>query len=202
MEQESDRDLEAICAVPLEESLDKARSSFCEAMDDDFNTGEAIAQLFTMARDLRDVPEEARSSGLEVLRDLGRILGLFQPGDTGLGIGLGEGEGQALLGKVLGALLSVREAARSAGEFATADGVRDLLVAQGVEVSDSAEGVGWSVGTGESPDLEGLLNGAMDLREAARERGDYATGDGIRDRLGEVGVSVQDATGRSTWTLG
>ena len=31
---------------------------------------------------------------------------------------------------------------------------------------------------------------------------DYATADGIRDRLGEVGVSVQDATGRSTWTIG
>jgi cysteinyl-tRNA synthetase len=41
----------------------------------------------------------------------------------------------------------------------------------------------------------------MDLREAARERGDYATGDGIRDRLGEAGVSVQDEAGRSTWTL-
>ncbi len=74
-------------------------------------------------------------------------------------------------------------------------------MAQGVEVSDSAEGAGWSVGSGGAPDLEGLLNGAMDLREAARERGDYATGDGIRDKLGEVGVSVQDAAGRSTWTL-
>ena len=147
------------------------------------------------------MPLETRSSGLEVLRDLGRILGLFQPGDTGLGEGQGEGEDQALLGKVLGALLSVREAARSGGEFATADGVRDLLVAQGVEVSDSADGVGWSVGPGGAPDLEGLLNGAMDLREAARGRGDYATGDGIRDKLTEVGVSVQDEAGRSIWAL-
>ena len=201
LDQESDRDLEAICAVPLEENLDKARASFCTAMDDDFNTGEAIAQLFTLARDLREVPEEARTPGLEVLRDLGRILGLFQLGDTGLGEGLGEGGDQALLGKVLGALLSVRETARSASEFATADGVRDLLVAQGVDVNDSAEGAAWSVGSGGAPDLEGLLNGAMDLREAARERGDYATGDAIRDRLGEAGVSVQDAAGRSNWTL-
>jgi cysteinyl-tRNA synthetase len=201
LDQDSDRDLEAICVVPLDENLDRARASFCAAMDDDFNTGEAIAQLFTMARDLREVPLETRSSGLEVLRDLGRILGLFQPGDTGLGEGQGEGEDQALLGKVLGALLSVREAARSGGEFATADGVRDLLVAQGVEVSDSADGVGWSVGPGGAPDLEGLLNGAMDLREAARGRGDYATGDGIRDKLAEVGVSVQDEAGRSIWAL-
>jgi cysteinyl-tRNA synthetase len=202
LDQESDRDLETICAVPLAENLDHARTSFCTAMDDDFNTGEAIAQLFTLARHLRDTPAEQRTPGLEVLRDLGRILGLFQPGDTGLGVGAGEGEDQALLGQVLDALLKVREAARSAGEFATADGVRDLLVAQGVEVSDSAEGVGWSLGTGESLQLEALLNGAMDLREAARKREDYATADGIRDRLGEAGVSVQDATGRSTWTIG
>jgi cysteinyl-tRNA synthetase len=41
----------------------------------------------------------------------------------------------------------------------------------------------------------------MDLREAARGRGDYATGDGIRDKLAEVGVSVQDEAGRSIWAL-
>jgi len=198
--EESERDLAAICAVPLSDNLDQARSSFCAAMDEDFNTGEAIAQLFTMARDLRDVPAADRGQGLEVLRDLGRLLGLFQLGDTGLGRGK-QGGDQVLLGQVLDALLAVRATAREARDFSTADGVRDLLVGQGVEVKDSDEGVGWALGAGQAPALEALLDGAMDLREAARERSDYAMADGIRDRLGEGGVSVQDAEGRSTWTL-
>ncbi|MBA3687173.1 MAG: cysteine--tRNA ligase, partial [Planctomycetes bacterium] len=47
---------------------------FAEVMDDDFRTGDAIAELFTVAK--LETP-----AALRLVRDLGRLLGLFQPGD-------------------------------------------------------------------------------------------------------------------------
>ena len=42
----------------------------------------------------------------------------------------------------------------------------------------------------------GLL---INLRKEARERKDYATGDAIRDRLGELGVALLDKKEGTTW---
>jgi cysteinyl-tRNA synthetase len=40
------------------------------------------------------------------------------------------------------------------------------------------------------------------LRKEAREKKDYATGDSIRQRLGEIGVILEDKKGATEWRLG
>ncbi len=198
LEDSAVRSLEDVCNVPLPPAQAAAREAFCSAMDDDFNTGEAIAALFSLARELREQGEGDSEPGLCVLRDLGRILGLFQPGDDGFASNSG-GDERDRLGVVLDALLRVRAAAREAREYSTADGVRDLLLAQGVTVNDGAEGATWDEDPGTPVDLRVLLDGAMGLREAARDRKDYATADDVRDQLALAGVNVADVGSASNW---
>ena len=47
------------------------------------------------------------------------------------------------------------------------------------------------------PDLAGLL----DLRQAARERRDYATADAIRDQLNGAGIVIEDTASGANWSL-
>jgi cysteinyl-tRNA synthetase len=49
------------------------------------------------------------------------------------------------LGPFVSALLDVRGRAREARDWATADRIRDQLVAAGVEVHDTADGVAWEL---------------------------------------------------------
>jgi cysteinyl-tRNA synthetase len=53
---------------------------------------------------------------------------------------------------------------------------------------------------------EALLDNAIrlliDLRKEARQRKDYATGDAIRDRLGEIGIALLDKKEGTTWERG
>ena len=98
----------------LPEGLAARRDRFVAAMDDDFNTGEAIAELFSLASDARSAPSPAEAeAALRLARDLGRQLGLFQPGDSERLAAVGGGV-EAALAPIAEALLEVRRAARSA----------------------------------------------------------------------------------------
>ena len=141
-----------------------------------------------------------RESVLELMRDLGRLLGLMRPGDLGrLG---GSGGGDERLGALAEVLLVLRKAAREAKDFATADGLRDLITAQGIGVLDGAEGSTCELeGAGEGA-LAALIDGALGLRREARGRKDFGTSDAIRDGLVSVGVLIHDGPEGSSWELG
>jgi cysteinyl-tRNA synthetase len=47
--------------------------------------------------------------------------------------------------------------------------------------------------------LDSVVHLLIDLRKEARERKDYASGDAIRDRLGELGVALLDKKEGTTW---
>jgi len=61
------------------------------------------------------------------------------------------------------------------------------------------------VGGGGDDDAQELLDKTIhlliDLRKEARQRKDYATGDAIRDRLGELGVALLDKKEGTSWEL-
>lgn len=126
------------------------RDRFDVAMDDDFNTPEALAVLFELAREVNraretDAEEAARLAGL--LRDLGGVLGLLQTEpDAYLKGGGDEAVVPGLTAADIDDLLQQRQAARKAKDFATADRIRDDLQARGIVIEDGAGGSTWRRG--------------------------------------------------------
>jgi cysteinyl-tRNA synthetase len=110
---------------------------FKEAMDDDFNTAEAVAVLFELANELNrnPDPEVAR-----LLRGLGNILGLLsRPAERFLQDGLPEGWTVDRIEQAIAA----RAAAKKAKNFAEADRSRNELLAAGIVLEDGAKGTTW-----------------------------------------------------------
>ncbi len=135
--------LAALLATALPPVADKARSAFCAALDDDFNTGAAIAQLFTLASEANKATGAEREAVLDACAGLGRILGLFQPGDLEVLAGNTGGAGDERLAKVMGLVLELRQKARANRDFATSDVIRDQLKAAGITVKDGKDGATW-----------------------------------------------------------
>ncbi|HUF38750.1 MAG TPA: cysteine--tRNA ligase [Anaerolineales bacterium] len=125
-------------AEPLAEQVERTRTVFQEAMDDDFNTAGALAGLFDLVRAIN----AARDAGVEpggiaaaqaALLELSRILGLkleTTPADE-------------TIDPFIDLLLEVRKALRAARLWELSDLVRDRLVSLGIVVEDSKDGSIW-----------------------------------------------------------
>ncbi|GBE10536.1 cysteine--tRNA ligase [bacterium BMS3Bbin12] len=120
---------------------------FHAAMEDDFNTPEAIAVLFGLAREINrvrasDAQEAARLGAC--LRALGGVLGLLQRDpDRVLQQGAPAG---ALDDAEIETLIRERAAARRRRDWSAADRVRDRLQEAGVILEDGAGGTTWRRG--------------------------------------------------------
>ena len=109
---------------------------FEKAMDDDFNTADAVAAVFDLVRfantNLSEESSSAFAAGLlEQLLTLTDVLGL---------IALPKAE---ILDKEIEDLITERQEARKARNFARADEIRDELLAKGIILKDTREGVKW-----------------------------------------------------------
>ena len=123
--------------------------AFREAMDDDFNTPEALAVLQAAARDLNAAKAQGRelkaAAAAASLRQIGAVLGLLQQdatsylkrGSASVGGGAPAGLGDA----DIEALLEQRRAARKAKDFARGDAIRDQLKAAGILIEDKPGGL-------------------------------------------------------------
>ena len=109
---------------------------FEKAMDDDFNTADAIAAIFELVK-YANTTATAESSK-EYLRGLlDRIVKL---GDV---LGLILDKKEELLDADIEKLIEERQAARKAKDFARADAIRDELLEKGIILKDTREGVQW-----------------------------------------------------------
>jgi len=116
--------------------------AFRAAMDDDFNTPEALAVMQGVARELNSAKaaHDAQGQGAAAasLRAMGHTLGLLQQDPDAF---LKRGSGEASFSdEEITNLLDVRRTARAAKNFPEADRIRKLLVAAGVLLDDKPDG--------------------------------------------------------------
>lgn len=108
---------------------------FTAAMDDDFNTPEALAVLFDLAREINKTSDAELAAGLvALLKNLGGILGLLQR-DPALVLGQVQLDN---LDQHIQDLISARNDARQQKNWAEADRIRDELSKLGVKLEDMA----------------------------------------------------------------
>lgn len=112
---------------------------FHAAMDDDFNTPEAIAALFDLVREVNKTTGDEQAALAGQLKYLGGVLGCLQA-DPQTFLQAGAGDDAAWIED----MIAKRIAAKKAKDFATADAVRDELVAKGIVLKDGPEGTSWS----------------------------------------------------------
>jgi len=116
---------------------DAHAARFRAAMDDDFNTPEAIAVLFELAN---EVNRSGAGAAAALLRQLGGVLGLLgRPAEAFLQGGVA-GDWTAAR---IEAAIAARNAARKGRDFAEADRIRKALLDAGIALEDSPRGTTW-----------------------------------------------------------
>lgn len=135
--------------MPADFELDKTNSfvvDFCQAMDDDFNTPQALAVLFELAKQLNVAKQKQESNAGELaatLKSLGGLLGLLQLAPASF---LQGGAGDDEEAVIIEALIKQRNDARASKDWAAADDARDKLAAMKIILEDSATGTTWRKG--------------------------------------------------------
>ncbi|MBH0030337.1 MULTISPECIES: cysteine--tRNA ligase [unclassified Pseudoalteromonas] len=130
--------------VPVECDLEGNEfvAKFRKAMNDDFNTPEALPVLFELAKELNRVKEsDAGQAGklAFILRSLGEVLGVAQQAPEAFLQG-GQDDDEVA---TIEALIVKRNEARASKDWAAADEARDALNALGVILEDSAGKTTW-----------------------------------------------------------
>lgn len=111
---------------------------FCAAMQDDFNTPEALAVLFQLSHEINKTQSKILAA---TLKHLGEVLGILQvPVDAFLQAMV---QDDTLAKEDIDALISEREHARLAKDWTRADEIRKMLLAQGIELEDKTTGTIW-----------------------------------------------------------
>lgn len=120
---------------------------FHAAMDDDFNTPEALAVLFDLVREVNRIRADdpgAAAGPAAVLRRLGGILGILQE-DPELYL-RGRADDGGMSDAQIESLVQARIAARAAKDWAEADRLRKLLSEAGIGLEDGPSGTAWRRG--------------------------------------------------------
>lgn len=118
------------------EKLAALQAKFEAAMDDDFNTADAVSVIFETVK-LANTSANGQSSKAFVQKVVDEITKLCDI----LGIVTEKEEG--LLDEEIEKLIEERQAARKAKNFQRADEVRNLLLEKGIILEDTREGVRW-----------------------------------------------------------
>ncbi|MCU7880964.1 MAG: cysteine--tRNA ligase [Candidatus Thiodiazotropha sp. (ex Lucinoma aequizonata)] len=124
-------------------------SRFRDAMDDDFNTPEALAVLFDLVREINRVKEADAENAAAlggVLRELGAVLGILQTDAETYLRGSSQAGEDGLSDEEIDTMIQARMDARSGKQWAEADRIRDELQAAGIILEDGAQGTIWRRG--------------------------------------------------------
>ncbi len=121
----------------IPEFINSRKQEFTDAMEDDLNTADAIAAVFSLVREINTAISEGAGKDTlkafaEVFDELTGVLGLVYNRKTDS------------LDSEIEALIEKRTEARKAKDFKTADGIRDKLKEMGIVLEDTPQGVKWT----------------------------------------------------------
>jgi len=133
-------------AAPLAARAKELWRLFDEAMEDDFNTALAISQMFALSKEINIYYQQVTSGeaafdagnfrqAAKAWADMAAIIGLFEQDEAGADDGLTD--------KLMQLIISIRQDARQAKNWAVADKIRDELKEAGVVLEDTPNGVRW-----------------------------------------------------------
>lgn len=108
-----------------------------EAMEDDFNTADAVSAIFELVKLMNTAVTDETSKAFDqaLLGEVERLCDI---------LGIITEKKEELLDADIEALIEKRQAARKAKNFALADQIRDELAAKGILLKDTREGVKWT----------------------------------------------------------
>ncbi len=122
--------------LALIKEAESFRTKYEEAMDDDFNTADAIAAIFELVKFMNtNITEEStKAFDAALLAELTELMDI---------LGLNTERKAELLDADIEKLIEERQAARKEKNFARADEIRALLLEKGIILEDTREGVKW-----------------------------------------------------------
>lgn len=119
--------------------IDMHIQKFCEYMDNDFDTPQAISQLILAAKEISGAKAASRISKANLENEIAKVKEKFEI----LGIMLDEKKTAGLSEAEVNKLVLQREEARENKDFAKADEIRDMLKQKGIVLEDSKDGIRW-----------------------------------------------------------
>ncbi len=132
----------------LEDGLIKAskeaRRTFEEAMDDDFNSAQAYASLFELAKEINtylnqvSIKPYALTEASNTLIELAKVLGFNLETEM-----TGTSEDSGTLPQIMELILEIRANARQNKDWVTADLIRDRIKEIGIVIEDTPDGARW-----------------------------------------------------------
>ncbi len=134
------KDIESIDIHGAINWADVYAKKFQSAMNDDFNTPEAIAVLFELASDINKTGSKENAS---LLKSLGGLLGLLQQAPSDYLQNKTAISAATLNSDEIDRLIQLRINARKEGHYADADTIRKSLLEQGIILEDSPQGTTW-----------------------------------------------------------
>ena len=120
----------------LAQQLQALTEKYEGAMDDDFNTADAISALFEIVKLANSTASESSSHGyvkllMDRVEELCQVLGILTE------------RKEQVLDEEIEKMIQERQAARKAKNFALADEIRNKLLEMGIVLEDTREGVKW-----------------------------------------------------------
>ena len=120
---------------------------FIKAMDDDFNTREALAVMYDLVRQINTLISTDKTKATLLLSELKALGGILKILDCDpeefMQHGIENDEPEILTTEKIETLISERVAAKNNNDFIGADQIRADLLSQGILLEDSRDGTSW-----------------------------------------------------------